>query len=72
MNIEEQSNRNLALFYKKRLLRLHREDVSYGKIFPHKSERVHLKKHGVVYRPPDKPRWYAELTPFAKEVLSVE
>ena len=72
MSLVEQSNRNLALFYRKELLRLHTEDVSYGKIFPDKAERKHLKKHGVVHRPDKTPQWYAELTPFTKKVLEIE
>jgi hypothetical protein len=71
-DLERQSNRNLALFYEAELKRLHYEDVSYGTVFPEKTTRHHLKKHGIVFRPDDKPKWYAELTQSTKEVLRVE
>lgn len=72
MNLEKQNRENLINFYKEELLRIHNEEVSYGTIFDKKTERSRLKKHGIVYRPTDKPMWYVELTPYTKEVLMLE
>jgi len=70
-DLERQSNLNTIQQNRDKLLRLHTEKCSYGKLF-NKGERVRLKKYGIVYTPRDKPKWYAELTMFTKEVLGVE